>query len=148
MTMKGQVLPDHAPMNYYELIFSGLVPLFPVTVSGLDYVMDRVELPDRTAASGGEPGTVEFDIQIMAHHTGEMAAMEAWFKEGQHPVSPLYKKTGTLILKHNSGGVARSFELTGCFTTGREVPGLDKANEGEAVMVTWHMSCDALEMTA
>ena len=148
MVMKGEVQPDHTPMNFYDLIVSGMSPIYVVTVSGLDYLMDRIDLPDRTAASGGEPGTVEFDIEVMAHHSAEMAALEAWFKEGQHPCTPGYKKIATLILKRNSGVVGRSYELSGLFTLGREIPGLDKANEGEAIKVTWHMSADAVEMTA
>ena len=140
--MKGKIKPDHMPVNKYELIVIGLPPFTPVTVSGIEDELQTVDLPDRTKASGGNRGPSEVVITLPMHHLAEQAAMEIWFAESQDPVSPTYKKIGTLIHKSNSGQVFRSYTLKDVFPSKRSLPELDMANEGEQAVVEWTLQVD------
>lgn len=140
--MKGDIQPDHMPVNKYEFLVIGLIPLTAVEVSGIEDELETTQLPDRTVASGGNRGPTEFELTMPLHHTAEQAAMEVWFKEGQDPVLPTYKKPCTLIHKSISGNAQRSFTLLGVFPKKRKLPDLDKANEGEMASVVWTFSAD------
>jgi hypothetical protein len=140
--MKGKIKPDHMPLNKFELLVLGLPPLTFVTVSGIEDELQVVDLPDRTKASGGNRNPTEFTGSIPMHHTIEQAAMETWFAESQDPVSPTYKKVGTLIHKSSSGNTLRTFSLTGLFPSKRGLPDLDMANEGEQANVEWTFQAD------
>jgi|SRR5690606_2416877 len=140
--MKGEIQPDHMPANKFTLQVVGLVDLRVQEVSGLEDEIQVVDLPDRTVASGGVRNATEFDIMIPMHHTPEMAAMEAWFRESQDPVSPTYKKPCTLIHHSISGAADRSYTLLGVFPKKRTLPDLDKADEGEMTLCTWTLSVD------
>lgn len=142
--MKGVIQSDHIPLNKYTLAFIGMVPLTPIEISGLEEELETMEMPDRTVATGGNTKATEFTMVIPAHHLLEQAAMEAWFLEGQEPVSPAYKKVGTLIMQSVSGAKVRSFSLIGTFTKGRALPDLEMANEGEMAGITWTMSVDQI----
>lgn len=140
--MKGAILPDHIPVNKYRLIVPGLPPLTPVEIGGLEDELQTTDLPDRTKATGGNRGTVEFTLSIPAHHTVERLAMELWFQEGQDPVLPTYKKAGTLILQSLSGQNFASYTLPGLFIMKRTTPDLEMANEGEMAVIEYTMSSD------
>lgn len=142
--MKGQILPDHIPTNKYELVITGLPPVTPVEVGGIEDEVQTTELPDRTRASGGNRGPTEFTIAIPAHHSVEIAAMEIWFREGQDPVLPTYKKPGILLFKSISGDNTPGFTLVGAFVSKRETPDLEMAAEGEQVNWTYTISVDDL----
>jgi len=70
------------------------------------------------------------------------AAWEAWFKEGQDPVSPLYKKAGTLVHPSISGGTLRTYSVVGVFVKKRKLPDLNMKGEGEMAVVEWTLSVD------
>jgi len=140
--MKGAIQPDHIGVNKYELIVIGLPPLTFTAVSGIERELQTVDLPDRTTASGGGTNPVEFTADLPAHHIIQQAAMEAWFVEGQDPVSPTYKKVGTLVLKSGSGLVLRPFPLLGLYVSKRATPDLEMANEGELAIITWTLKAD------
>lgn len=141
--MKGTILPQHIPLNLYELVVLGLPRLTPVEVSAIEEVLQVVDLPDRTKASGGQTECGEFTITIPSHHAVEQAAMEAWFAESRGRVSPTYKKPITLIQKPiNEGGIPRAYQLLGCFPSKRGLPELSMTNEGEMSVVTWTVSYD------
>ena len=140
--MKGQIQPDHMPVNKFEFRVGGLIDLYFVTISGIEETLERVVLPDRTAASGGQKPPGEFTMELPIHHETEFAAMELWYKEGQDPVLPTYKKPCTLIIKSISGQKTRNFTLTGVFVSGRTLPDLDVENEGELAKATYSMSYD------
>lgn len=142
--MKGSIRPAHIPLNKYVLQVFGLPPLTPITVSGIEEELQAVDLPDRTRASGGHTGPVEFTIAIPMHHTIEMAAMEVWFRESQDPVLPTYKKPVTLIHQPIGPGAARVYQMIGVFPTSRALPDLDLANEGELAVVEWTLSADVV----
>jgi hypothetical protein len=140
--MKGEIQPDHIPVNKFQLRVVGLADLAPVTVSGIEEELNTADLPDRTRASGGQKNAGEFEIGIPVHHTVEMVAMELWFKEGQDPVTPTYKKPCTLVMTSISGQRSRNYTLVGVFVTKRALPDLDKANEGELAVAMWTLSYD------
>lgn len=140
--MKGAIQADHMPLNKFQLLVAGLPPLTMITVGSLEDELQTVDLPDRTKASGGNRGTVEFDVTMPAHHLIEQAAMEAWFAEGQDPVSPTYKKVATLVMMSNTSTVLRSFSLDGLFVAKRMTPEFDMNNEGEMSIITWTMMAD------
>lgn len=140
--MKGAIKADHIPTNNYELLILGLPTLTPVEISGLEDELETTDLPDRTVASGGNRGPFEFTMLIPMHHTVEQAAMEIWFREGQDPVQPTYKKAGTLIHKSISAQNLRTFSLIGAFVSKRVLPDLEMKGEGEQANVEWTIKGD------
>lgn len=140
--MKGSILPFHLPLNNYQLIVLGLPSLTPVDVSAIEEVLQVVDLPDRTKASGGQTECGEFTMTIPSHHAVEQAAMESWYAESRGPVSPTYKKPVTLLQKPIDGGVPRAYQLLGCFPTKRGLPELSMTNEGEMSVIEWTISYD------
>lgn len=143
MSMKGSIQSGHIPVNKYQLLFVGVPLLTPTTVSGIEEELQTVDLPDRTKASGGNTGASEMTIAIPAHHSVEIAAMETWWIESQDPVSPLYKKAGSLLMESVAiGGATRTVNLMGVFPTKRKYPDLEMANEGEMAVVEWTLSID------
>lgn len=143
MSMKGSIQPGHIPVNKYQLLFVGLPQLTPITVSGIEEELAMIDLPDRTKASGGNTGSSEMTIAIPAHHTTEIAAMELWFSEGQDPVSPTYKKPGSLLMESGSLiGATRRAQLMGTWVTKRKMPDLEMANDGEMAVYEYTLSID------
>jgi len=140
--MKGTVEQDHIPVNKYELIILGMPPIHFTEVSGIEEELEAVDLPDRTRASGGNTKPVDFTAKAMMHHSLEQAALEAWYEECQDPVSPTYKKIGTLVHKSITGNRIRTYSLVGLFITKRALPDLAMENEGEAAQVEWSFSAD------
>lgn len=140
--MKGTIQADHIPVNKYEFLVAGLLPLTVTHVSGIEDELQTTDLPDRTRASGGNRGPTEFTIMMPAHHTLEQAAMEVWYRESQDPVSPTYKKPVTLVMDSLSGKGGRSFTLVGVFPRKRKLPDLEMKNDGEMAEVEWTMSAD------
>jgi hypothetical protein len=143
--MKGAIEPDHISLNKFDLRVLGMIPLIAVSVSGIEDELETVTLPDRTVASGGNRGPVEFEITIPMHHGAAFLAMEAWFREGQDPVSPTYKKPCTMTHSSLSGETRRGFALIGCFVKGRSTPDVEMENEGEMATVVYKMSADDIE---
>jgi len=140
--VKGEILADHMPVNKYVLQIVGLIPITAVEISGIEDELQTTELPDRTVASGGNRNATEFTIMVPMHHLSEQAALELWFRESQDPVSPTYKKPCTLTHQSISGNVSRGYTLSGVFPKQRNLPDLEKANEGEMANVEWVMSAD------
>lgn len=145
MVMQGTVQPRHIPVNNYELVVSGLPPIVFSEISGFEDETEAVDLPDRTKASGGNKKPVEFTAKTFEHHAAELAALDAWRKEGRDQVTPTYKKVGTLIKRNIGGNIATTNTLTGLWITKKKAPDLDMANEGEPAMIEWTFSADSVE---
>jgi len=147
MVLKGAVQPNHIPVNSFELIVIGLaVPtIFLTEITGLDQETEKVDLPDRTVASGGNKKALEFTAMSFEHHTEELSALEAWRQEGVDPVTPTYKKTATLIKRGIEGQVLTRRALTGLWIPQRKDADLDVANEGDPAMVEWSFSADDVD---
>lgn len=140
--MKSVLLPDHIPLNNYELV----VPDSPgrlwfTAVSGLEQTLETVDLPDRTKASGGNMTAVEFTASHPKHHAIEDAYLEAWFQMGRI-AAPTYKKLGTLLVRSISGLQTRSYSLFNLFISARSTPDLEMENEGELFQTEWTFMCD------
>ena len=145
--MQGLIQPNHIPVNNFLLQVIGLPSITFTQVDGLEEELEVVQLPDRTKASGGNTLPIEFSAQVPAHHDTEVLALEAWYKEGQDPVSPTYKKVGLLIMKDQGGNTKRTYTLTGMFPMKRATPELDIENAGDIAMHTWTFSVDDVQPT-
>lgn len=143
--MKGVIQPDHMPVNKYRLIVTGLPDLVLTEISGIEDELETADLPDRTRATGGNRKAIDFTMMLPLHHRVEQAAMELWYREGQDPVSPGYKKAATLVHTSISGNTTASFTLVNVFPTKRALPDLEMVNEGEMAAVEWSMSADDIE---
>ena len=54
--MKGVIQPNHIPMNNFVLQVIGLPDIVFTEVGDISEIIDKVDLPDRTRASGGRSG--------------------------------------------------------------------------------------------
>ena len=141
--MKHVLLPDHIPTNKYNLVIAGLGgTITVVSVGSLEREIDRVELPDRTAASGGRTKPFTFDVKVPTHHAEEIALMDQWAEDCQDPVSPDYKKTGTLSKISISGLSRYVVTLIGLWVQKDTTPDLEMNEEGSMSEKTYTMSCD------
>jgi hypothetical protein len=140
--MKGQIQPDHIPLNKAQLIVLGLPDLTLTSISGIEEELEVIDLPDRTKASGGRTMAVEFDVTLPLHHTVQFAAMMAWYQEGQDPVLPTYKKPATLLMPSISGNTTRSFTLVNAFIGKFALPDTEMSNEGEMAEATFTIHAD------
>jgi hypothetical protein len=140
--MKGEILPDHIPLNKYTLQVIGLIAITATEISGIEDEIESVELPDRTVATSGWRKATEFTVMVPLHHTGEQAALEFWYAECQGVVSPVYKKPAVLTHESLSGATARAFTLAGVWPKKRKLPDLERAAEGDLAGVEWTFSAD------
>lgn len=136
--MKGVLLADHIPVNNYELRIPGLPSLTFTSITGIEEELEAVDLPDRTAASGGHTKTIEFSANLPLHHVREQAAMERWYADSQDPVDPEYRKDGTLALKSISGMIIKRFLLAAIFPNKRKTMDLEMGDEGQMHVVEWN----------
>lgn len=142
--MKQILSPDHIPVNNYDLIIPGGPLLIRFTeVSGFEEELDKVELPDRTFASGGNTKAFEFTAMHPKHHLAEDAFLESWFKLSVEGI-PGYKRTGTLMVKSVSGIQVRTYTTIGIFPFKRKTADLSMENEGELNVTEWSFSVDDL----
>lgn len=140
--MKMVLLPDHIPVNNFDLVVVGGPPVIQfITFDGLEEELDTVDLPDRTKASGGSTKAIETTATHPKHHAVEDAFLEAWFLEARI-VSPLYKKAASLIVSSISGLQIRSYNLIGMFPNKRKTADLDIGNEGELNVTEWTFAID------
>ena len=144
MPVKGEILPDHIPLNKFQLLVAGLPPLLFTEIAGLEEELEAVDLPDRTKATGGNTLPVEWTAMHPLHHIVEELALEAWFTEAKDPVSPTYKKDATLLMFSNTGAIIKTYALPGTFISKRVIPDMDKANEGEMAANEWTFQTDQI----
>lgn len=140
--MKGVIQSNHIPKNNYELQVNGLPPITFTEVGDISEVIDKVDLPDRTRASGGTKQAGDFPVMVPSHHDVEVAAMESWYKEGQDPVAPTYKKSGTLLKKGLDGTVIRSYIFSGLWVSERNMTAMSLENEGEMDAIEYLLNFD------
>jgi hypothetical protein len=144
MPIKAVIEEDHIPRNKFQLLIAGMPTITFTYVSGIEYELDTVELPDRTKSPGGNAKPVEFTARMPMHHTSERVAMEAWFEECQDPISSTAKKAGTLVTQSGTGQTTVSQSMTGLFLTKKTLPELDYTNEGEMAEIEWTLSADTV----
>jgi hypothetical protein len=142
--VKGVLAPDHIPKNKYQLRILGFPPITFTAVGGLEEELETVDLPDRTAASGGNTKYVEFTARMPTHHVTERIALENWFAQCQDPVPPAYKKIGTLVKQSLSNIGSVSYMLHGLFICKRATQDLEMENEGELDEIEWTFKADRI----
>lgn len=140
--MKGAIQPNHVSKNNFEMQVIGLPPITFIEVGDIPEQVDKVDLPDRTRASGGTKQAGEFSVMVPSHHDVEVAAMEAWYKEAQDPVAPTYKKSGVLIKKGIDGSVIRTYTFTGLWVSERNMTSVALENEGEMDTIEYLLNFD------
>jgi hypothetical protein len=141
MGFKGTIQEDHLPKNLFLLTVPGAPPITFTKVSGLEEELEVVDLPDRTKASGGQKKALEFTVRVPEHHTQQIQFMDLWYKQGQQPVVPGYKKASTLS-RPSLASIPRSYSLTGCFVMKRKTDDLEMSDEGGMSEVEYTISCD------
>jgi hypothetical protein len=140
--MKMVLLPDHIPVNNFNLIVVGGPPLLQfITIDGFDWELDTVDLPDRTKASGGATKAIEFTATHPKHHVVEDVFLQAWFQEAQLGL-PTYKKAASLVNTSISRLQVRTWNLIGLFPMKQKTADLDIANEGEMNVTEWTFVAD------
>ena len=140
--MKGIIQPNHVSKNNFELQVIGLPPIIFTEVGDIGEQIDKVDLPDRTRASGGTKQAGDFTAMVPSHHDVEVAAMESWYKEGQDPVAPTYKKSGVLIKKGIDGSVIRTYTFIGLWVSERNMTAVSLENEGEMDAIEYLFNFD------
>lgn len=146
--MKGLIQDNHISKNNFELQVVGLPTITFIEVSDIPEEIDVVTLPDRTQASGGTKQPGEFTAILPAHHDVQVAAMEAWYLEGQDPVAAGYKKSGVYIQKAISGDVVRTYAFSGLFVSARTIQTMNIENEGEMQAIEYTLRFDDILPTA
>lgn len=142
MGQKFVIEPDHIPINNYRLSTVGLPPITYVSVGAFEKELDSVELPDRTQASTGRTKPGETEVSVPMHHAVQVAAMNVWYIEGQDPISPGYKKTGTMV--YYSGTLLRQMVITiiGLFVQKEGTPDVEMNDDGEMAVMKYTMKWD------
>jgi hypothetical protein len=137
MSLKRTIKADHMPVNNYEMLVNGMPKIIFISVEGLDEELETVDLPDRTARSGGNTKALSFTAKQPLHHALEVQAMEQWYKDSQHPVKPDYLKNATLMFKSLTDMHSKSYALTECFPHKRVLSNADMNDEGKPAELTW-----------
>jgi len=144
MVLKGTVEADAMNVNKFEFTVAGAAPVRFHQVSGLEEELGVVELPDRTQQTDGATKPGEFTAQLPAHHSTEYAFLEIWYREGQDPVSPIYKKPCVLTISSPTGKKSRQFIVNGCWIQKRKLPDLDMANDSDMASVEYTFKFDSI----
>ena len=143
--MKGVIQPNHVPKNNYDLLIIGLPEIVFTEIGDIEEVIDVVDLPDRTRASGGTKQPGDFSVIVPSHHDVDIAAMEAFFLEAQEPVAPTYKKAGVYSKKALDGTNVRQYALVGLFCSMRTLTTVNLENEGEMDAVEYLLNFDDIK---
>lgn len=141
MPLRGTIKNNHVPLNSFELIVAGMPQVTVVTTDDIEQMITAVTMPDGTIRSGGKTEPVEFTISVPMHHDVEQAALEAWKKLAEGPVSSSYLKAGSLVFYKNDG-TPKSYSFTNMWLSGRTIPGADMGNEGDMAAVTFMVKAD------
>jgi len=145
MSVKCVLKGNHIPRSSYSVLVFGLlgVPSLTATkVSSISQETDSAELPDRTTVTGGNAKTVEFTIEIPAHHTEENLAMQAWVLEGRGTVLPTYKKILSINHIALDGSTKGVTVCSGAWCSKFDLPESDMSVEGEMETVTYTIKAD------
>lgn len=141
--MKGQISADHIPISKYQLLIVGLPPITFTEISGIEEELLTTDLPDKTTASSGETAPMDdFTAMVPVHETNQITALETWFSLCKDPVSPFYKKEGTLILQSISGSIVRSYAIINIFPRKRKLPDLEMEAAGDIALMEWTFRAD------
>jgi hypothetical protein len=144
MGQKFVIEDDPLAVNNYALVVNNVIPITFTSVGALEQETEFVTLPDATQVSTGRTKAGEVEVKVPAHHTAQVAAMEAWAIEGQDPVQPGYKKAGTLTFFSPSLQRVLNVTIIGAFVQKGATPEGEMANEGEMAELTYTLKWDKL----
>lgn len=140
--IKGVLQENRVQDNKYALVVQPGVGMCTLTaVSGLEQEIDKAELPDRTARSGGRTKAIEFDVTQPMHHTLEVLAWELWWTMCSNSV-PGYLKLGLLTLFDDRNIPVKKFILPKLWITKRKHSDNELDSEGKMGTITWTLSAD------
>jgi len=141
---KGELSAGYIPNNKFLLSVAGLgvSSLVIIEVSGIEQELETVELPDKTVATSGRAGIVEFTIKVPAHESNSIASLNGWFMSCRGSVSTDYKKDGTLALQNTYGETVSSWSISGMFPMKRTLPEMNAAGAGDLSMSEWAFKAD------
>lgn len=144
MGLKFVIQPDHLPVNNFVLTVVGLPPITFTKVGGLSLELESVDLPDKTQASTGRTKAGETEVEVPSHHLAEIAAMDAWYREGRDPVSPTYKKVATLTNYSGTTLIQKIITLIGVFVSKSGSPDMDMDDDGKMSVMKYTLKWDDL----
>jgi hypothetical protein len=142
MGVKFAIQPDIIPVNNYSLIVNGLQPITFLSVGALEKELEKANLPDRTQQSTGRTKEGETEVSVPVHHLIEVEQMEAWFREGKDPISPTYKKTGTLKMYSGSRMISKTLTVIGAFVSKGGTPDVEMGDDGEMAVMKYTICWD------
>lgn len=121
--LKGVIAENRIQVNLYKAnVQPGIGAVTFTSIGALEEEMDRHNLPDGTSRSGGRSKPIEFEVKVPTHHDLEIAAMDLWWREGQHPQSPTYLKVFSLTDFDTMGLPRRSITLLNTWISKRGEP--------------------------
>jgi hypothetical protein len=144
MALKGIILPDHIPVNKYELTIVGMSTIVMTSVSGLETEVPAIDLPDRTKATGGQPSSAELTVTVPMHHASEILQMDIWHTEAQDPITITYKRAGILEHKSGTGDIIKQYTLIGIWCSKRKLPDLAYDDDGAMAEVEYTLQVDSV----
>lgn len=142
--LKGKIQENPYPVNKFRLLVTGLPEVTLVTSDEIEETLTIVTMPDRTKRSGGQTDPIEFSGTIPAHHEVERLALDQWYNQAKDPVTPGYRKAGSIVFERADGARILPFEFTNLWISGRTVPAGDMANDGDPALITYKFQADEI----
>jgi hypothetical protein len=154
-SLKGRIPGGHIALNNFELLIGAPVP-YPgkpciTKISGIKEILEHVELPDRTKAPTGQTKPGNFKISFPLHDVPTRLYFEEWINACKAPVSPLSKRSGTVVMYSIYAGSlfgaitgSATYGLSGLFIeeADRMPKEFDMKNEGEMAEIELTLSFD------
>lgn len=140
---KGSVQPGGAMSNQFRLVVPGFPEIYFTRIGELSAELVKAEMADGTWQSTGKVKPGETEVDQYLHHDGERAAMEAWWTACQAG-APGHKLDCELYFQGSDGQPRASYLLDGVIVTSRKTPELNRAQDGEGVLLTWGLAFDAV----
>jgi len=146
MAIKNIIEENRIQTNKFTMDWQpGIGTITLISVGELEEELDKAELPDRTVRSGGRGKPIEFDVVQPAHHdSGEVQAMEDWYRDCKDPVAPDHLKIGTYTKFDQQGAPRRTLALDNCWLSKRVESESDLDNDGDMATITWTVNADAM----
>lgn len=144
MGQKYTLSPNPILTTNYRLQAVGLPDIPFVTVGGLEQEIPKVDIPDKTQASSGRANPSETEVTVPAHENVAIAAMNAWFEQGQDPIDPSYKKTCNMVYDSGNFINARNLTMVGVWVSSQGTPDVAMGEDGEMAVFTYTLCYDGI----
>ena len=124
------------------MLVLGLPSIVFTKAGGAEQEVGSTDLPDKTKASGGQPEPFDIECELPLHHSSEVEAIEEWYDQGKDPVSPLYKKTATMLYKAQDDTVVKALSYMGAWISKLKYPDGEMENSGDMGVLVVTISVD------